>query len=97
MQLLGVEVSRSDRGRKIRWGLGLGAVFGAITYKLWADHHYVEDEFNAVGAVVLGVPVGGVVGGLVGAALATERWLPVDVGSGVGARPQLYLRLGLPQ
>lgn len=95
-QLMGVEVSESDRGHKMLQGLGLGALSGAVIFRLWADHHYLDDEFNTLGAMVLGLPAGGFAGLMVGAALATEQWVPIDVGNGGGVRPRLTLRFSLP-
>lgn len=96
MQILRVEVSNGgNRRRGAFQGLGIGAVVGLVGFKVWADQHYVDDEFNVLGAVVIGMPVGGIIGALVGASLSRERWLPVHLDMATGPDFRIGLRFAL--
>jgi hypothetical protein len=93
-QILRLEVAiGSNRRRRVLQGLGIGAVLGIAGYKLWADHHYVDDEFNAALAVEIGMPVGALLGAMIGAALADDQWLPVvGLGTANGSNLQMDVR-----
>lgn len=97
MQVLRVEVSDSDRSKRALQGLGIGAAVGSVAYKVWADHHSIENELNTLGAVILGMPVGAFVGFMVGAALGRERWLPVYLDTATSPGLLFGMRLTLPR
>ena len=92
-QVQQVDVSESDRRRMALRGLGIGAVVGFGVTKLWADHHNVDDEYNTIGAVILGMPLGALVGTMIGFASARERWRTVHLN--LSASPGLGLGLHL--
>ena len=56
-----------------------GAVGGFFVFLLWANAAYENDEYNALGALLLGVPLGALTGAIIGIRTADPHWEPVIV------------------
>jgi hypothetical protein len=80
-----IEVSRGRRSfRYGATGLALGAIFGALLYKSYADEYYPDGDLNGLAAVFEGAPPGALAGLGVGLAMGREKWRPVG---GTSFRP----------
>ncbi len=80
-------------------GLALGALFGALLYRAYADDRYPDGELNGLAAVFEGAPLGALAGLGVGLAMGREKWGPVggtsfrlSVSPGAGAVVSLRVR-----
>lgn len=76
---------RTERGKSALVGLVAGALVAGIGFKLYADHRYLNDEWNGVAAVLFAAPIGGAVGALTGFVVGRRVWHTVRLTSGDGA------------
>lgn len=95
-----IEVSRGRRSfRYGMTGLAVGAVFGVLLYKSYADERYPHGDLNGLAAVFEGAPLGALGGLGLGLVMGREKWRPVGgasfrplVSPGPGAGVSLRVR-----
>lgn len=74
-----LRVSESSRLRRGGFGAVVGAAAGALIYGVWAALRDGNHEYDTLGTLVVGAPLGAAAGLLVGALTPPRTWVEVNI------------------